>query len=205
MPDGTSPPPVSLAQHLVAGARLTPAALERPERMCGQSGEALGSVLTRLGLISERDLADALAGPGDYPSTPVLAGEISRKYLKRVRALPLALEPEALVLAMADPLDDEAAGALGFAAERPVRRLVACATDLEAAWERLYGGAEPANAPPEFSTDPTILVPNCTGLTQCQGPDHVGRGPDQQSHLLQLPSLRQPRQRHRCRRQCRGL
>jgi general secretion pathway protein E len=142
--------PISLAEHLVATGRLTPAALERAQRLCGQGGESLGSVLTRLGLISERDLADvlagltglALAGPDDYPSAPVLAGEISRKYLKRVRAIPLALEAAALVLAMADPQDEAAAEALAFVAERPVVRRVGCGTDIEAAWERLYGGAD---------------------------------------------------------------
>ena len=154
MPDGSQQPlsGVSLADHLVATGRLTTAALERAERLCGQGGEPLGSVLTRIGLISERDLADAfailtglgLAGPADYPAEPVLAGEISRKYLKRVRAIPIELRPDALVLAMADPQDEAVSEALGFAAGRPVLRLVACATDIEAAWERLYGSLETA-------------------------------------------------------------
>jgi len=152
MPDGLQPGLARplLAAHLVAVGRLTPAALDRAERMRRQGDESLGSILTRLGLISERDLADtlatlmgiALAGLEDYPAAPVLAGEISRKYLRRARALPLAITDDALTLAMADPQDDIVAEALGFAAERPVRRLAACATDLEAALERLYSGPE---------------------------------------------------------------
>jgi|HubBroStandDraft_1064217.scaffolds.fasta_scaffold04849_3 hypothetical protein len=98
MPDGThrTASTILLAEHLVDAGRLTPSSVARAERMCALSGEALGSVLTRLGLISEPDLADvfvelrglALAGPQDYPATAVLPGEMSRKYLERVRAIP---------------------------------------------------------------------------------------------------------------------
>lgn len=156
MPDGFQQLAVgkSLAEHLIETGLLTQTGLERAQRQCVVAGEALSAVLTRLGLISERDLADALARltglalarVEDYPHKPILEGQVSRKYLKRVRAIPLELQSDVLVLAMADPQDDAVADALGFAAERPVLRLVACATDLETAWERLYGDADVSGA-----------------------------------------------------------
>jgi general secretion pathway protein E len=146
--------PSLLSNHLLAAGVLSAAALERAERVSSAGEESLGSVLTRLGLVPERDLAEALAAltglavakAEDFPVAPVLDGSISRKYLKRIGAIPLALESDALLVAMTDPEDAAAAEALSFAAERPVRRLVACMSDVEAAWQRLYGADGPAGA-----------------------------------------------------------
>jgi general secretion pathway protein E len=138
--------------HLVEAGRLGPAALERARQLADESGERLGAVLTRLGLISERELADALAGftglevagSAAFPPAPILERELPGKFLKRVRLVPLEDRPDGIVLAMADPLDDESAESVAFALDRPVIRRIACATDLESAWDRLYGGSESA-------------------------------------------------------------
>ena len=53
--------------------------------------------------------------------------------------IPIAESEAALVVAMADPLDDAAARALEFALDKEVHRRVALPADIEAAYERLYG------------------------------------------------------------------
>jgi general secretion pathway protein E len=142
--DGTR---AGFAAHLVASDGLSAVALERADRLAAENGETLGLVLTRLGLIAERDLAEALAryldlplvGPKDFPDAPVLEGRFNRRFLKEARLIPLARHKEGLAVAMADPFDDAAAEAIRFAADEPVLRRVATLADIDAAWERLYG------------------------------------------------------------------
>src|SRR5262249_34827042 len=75
----------SLAARLIASGKLDQAALDRASRVQANNGERLEALLVKLGLISERDIAEALAAelalpiaePADYPDTPVLAGKIN--------------------------------------------------------------------------------------------------------------------------------
>jgi general secretion pathway protein E len=144
LPDMT--PPV-LSDLVRTSGRITDSALERAERLARESDEKLDAVLTRLGLISERELAQLLADAiglelvetPDFPIEPVLGSSISARYLRANRLIPLADHPDHLLIAMADPTDEAAVDAMMFAAEKPIRRLVACATDIDAAWDRLYG------------------------------------------------------------------
>ena len=45
--------------ELTSSGKLTPEALQRAERIASEAGEFVGPVLTRLGLVSERDMAAA--------------------------------------------------------------------------------------------------------------------------------------------------
>ncbi len=138
----------ALARRLLEGGKLSQGGLDRATRMCAESGERFERVLAQLGLVSERDIAEAfgalldlpLAAVEDYPELPVLDDRLSVKFLKEAQVLPLADREEGLVIAMVDPLNDYAAEAAAFAADKPVLRFVAYPADFEAAFERLYGG-----------------------------------------------------------------
>ena len=140
----------SLAGRLVEAGKLDPSVLERALRLRAQSEERLEALLVKLGLASERDVAEALAqelglpmaAAADYPEAPVLEERISRKFLRQVGALPLAETAEGLAVAMIDPVDLFATRALEMAAGRPVLRRVALPSELEAAQHRLFE-AEP--------------------------------------------------------------
>jgi general secretion pathway protein E len=137
----------SFAEHLVACGKVQPQAIERAQHLAVESHERLESVLTRLGLVSERDLAEALsqflhlplAVAADYPPQPILEEQLGRKFLREAKVLPLREVPEGVVVAMANPLDSYAAHAVRFAVGRPILPQVALPADLEAAHERLYG------------------------------------------------------------------
>jgi general secretion pathway protein E len=141
------PVPAALGDYLLSSGRLGAAGLERAQRLCLDSGERFDAVLTRLGLLSERDLADALVALSglplvaakDYPDAPVLEALLSRKFLREARLIPLEDRPEGIVVAMADPLDDFARDAVAFAAGKPALPRVAYPADIDAAYERLYG------------------------------------------------------------------
>jgi general secretion pathway protein E len=122
-------------------------ALARAELVQQETGERLESVLTRLGLISEQALAEALAvttgapilAASDLPATAVAAGQLSAAFLRDVQALPVSITDSTVVIAFANPLDNFARAALAFALARPIAPAVVRASDLDAALDRLYG------------------------------------------------------------------
>ena len=144
-----------LAALLVEQGRCDPRTIERGRRMASESGQRLDAVLVQLGLVSERDIAQSygqllgarVVGTADYPEAPVLPDRLAARFLRGARVLPLARLPDRILLAMADPLDAFARGAVAAATGIPVEIAVALPIELEAALERLYpSGADGAAA-----------------------------------------------------------
>jgi general secretion pathway protein E len=141
-----------LCELLVRRGKLDAAGLEQARRLQERSGERVDRLLTKLGLVSEPDMIDALAArfglplaqPTDFPEEPVLYGRISVQFLKQALVLPLADRPGGLVLAVADPYDAYSAQAVGMIVEKPVHCWLALPSTIESAIERLYG---PGSAP----------------------------------------------------------
>lgn len=133
---------------LASRGLLSDAALERVGRLQRESGERIDLIAAKLGLISDRDLAQAysqLLGspvltPADFPPEPIAAERLRAAFLKRARVIPIAETDSAVVTAMADPLDDATARAVEFAIGKSVARRAALPADIDAAHERLYGG-----------------------------------------------------------------
>ena len=136
-----------LTRHLVESGKLSADALARAEQIAGESAERIEVVLTRLGLVGERDLAEAfakvlklpLALPAHYPDAPILEERPKRKFLRDARIVPLEERKDGLAIAMANPLDGYAIDAVRFAVGKPVLVHVAYPADLEVAHQRLYG------------------------------------------------------------------
>ena len=145
----------ALGQRLIASGALTPAGFERARRS-PDHGLSFGAVLTSLGLASEHDVAKGLSDvlgldlvvAAAFPETPVLAGRTSKRFLQRERLLPLAEKDDAVVVAMADPLNREAMRAIEVMAGKPVTPCVAIPGEIDAAIERLYGGDDGGAARP---------------------------------------------------------
>ena len=137
----------ALGRRLVADGRIDAASLDRAGRLSVESGEHLERVLTKLGMVTERDLAAALAGElgiglaqtHDFPEHKVIEAEVSARFLRESQVVPIADDDDGLALAMVDPLDDYAIKAMELIAGKPVTPWVATAIDVEAAVERLYG------------------------------------------------------------------
>ena len=145
----------ALGDWLVERGHLDKTGLARGCRVAEESGGRLDAVLTQLGMVSDRVLAEAAAtllglsvsAPADYPSSPILPDRLRVKFLRKARAIPIALEDGAITVAMVDPLDGFSISAIGVAASRAVRVRVALPIDLEAAFERLYLKSDAADAP----------------------------------------------------------
>jgi general secretion pathway protein E len=151
--DGLRPIVASL-EALIAARDLVPAdGVARARLVMAETGERLGSVLTRLGLLSEQALAEAVSAAAglpiaqerDYPALPVDgAGDVSPRFLRDIKAAPLNATDQLVEVAFLDPFDTYARHALALAFQRPVAPRVGRASDIEAALDRAYGGREQA-------------------------------------------------------------
>ncbi|MBB1078026.1 type II secretion system ATPase GspE [Rhodoferax sp. 4810] len=137
--------------YLQDRGKLTAGDLARARKLAEDSGDALRYLLVRLGLVSDRDMAAAMAQilalplvkTEDYPEQPVGDPEAPLlhhclRFLKDAHIVPLAEDDAGLILAVADPLDEFAARAVALAAERPVQLRIGLTSDIDAALERLY-------------------------------------------------------------------
>jgi general secretion pathway protein E len=139
-----------LGARLIEAGAIDQRTLDRARRVAGETGGRFDRVLTQLGLVSDKGLAEALAllldaplvGAADYPETPLFADRLKPKFLRKAHALPIAASAEGAVLAMSDPLDEFAREAAAAALGQPVKVAVAIPIELEAAFERLYAEAE---------------------------------------------------------------
>jgi general secretion pathway protein E len=133
-------------------------AIDRARLVASENGQRLDTVLLRLGLVSERQMAEAgatLLGTGvvlmdQYPSAlPECAAMVAPRYLRAARCLPLADGPDGLIVAIADPLDSFTAQAIAAATGRPVSLKVAVPVELEAALNRLLPSTDAEESPQE--------------------------------------------------------
>lgn len=143
-----------LGGWLVTSGKLSEADLQRALQVQALSGGSFIQILVRLGLVAERDIAQELMDrqgwrlltAEDYPQEPVLdEGLISPLYMREQQLLPIADDDKVLRLAMLNPNDGLAIQAVGLATGREIQPELALGSELEAAYERLYGaGAQQA-------------------------------------------------------------
>jgi general secretion pathway protein E len=150
----------ALAELLLRAGCLSAAQLERAERVASSTHEPLDRVVTRLGLVQETALADALADNLALPRVtaaqlqvcdPELLTLFSPRFLRAARLLPLSGDREGILVAVANPLDSMAVDGARFACRGNVKFAVATATDIEAALARVL------DAESEGSTAETTL------------------------------------------------
>ncbi|NLD15338.1 MAG: type II secretion system ATPase GspE [Gammaproteobacteria bacterium] len=143
-----------LADWLVAAGKLSPADVQRARQVHSLSGGAFIQILVRLGLAAERDIAQVLVerlglpllAADDYPQEPVLEpGQISSLFMREQHLLPIADDGKLLRVAMLDPTDQPSIDAVALATGREIQPVLALGSELDAAYERLYGaGAQQA-------------------------------------------------------------
>jgi twitching motility protein PilT len=125
-------------------------AIEEAER----TNQPLPSVLLKLGLVGAKDLTAALADQLgvpfiDFLETPIhqeaptlLTAELARRWV----ALPVDFEGHKLVVAFAEPADDEALAAVGAATTYEIIAAVADREELLGAIDMIYGAAPRSGA-----------------------------------------------------------
>jgi len=83
-------------------AKISQGAADRAERLHAETGEPIDVILTRLGFITEADLARAyadgleigLASAEEFPSSPIALGQLPGRYVRTARILPLGWQEQ---------------------------------------------------------------------------------------------------------------
>ena len=135
-----------LKENLLAVNAIKEMDFSRAKRVRGEQieYESLVSLLVRLGMVSERAMAQALADvlslklckPGDFPIEPVADDQVSSRFLHDQLILPVELSDGKLMLAMADPTQTFARQAIEMACEVKVEPCVAIKVDIQQALQR---------------------------------------------------------------------
>jgi general secretion pathway protein E len=169
-----------ICEHLVARGRLKEADLARARRLHEESGEGnMVPLLTRLGLVSEREMGDALSevfelpllSIKDCPETPPPNVQMSVRFLKQYHVVPISETETSVGLLMSDPADDYPLQAVSLATGKTIERKVGFPSEIDDLIERYYGQGRSAMG---------TIVENLT--------DEQGRSEDDIEHLRDLAS-----------------
>ena len=145
-----------IGEVLLARGKLDAANLDRAlkvqdaARAESASKEKLGGILTRMGMISSRELAEALAQQrgwvifeaAESPELPLLEEVVSARFIHEAGAIPVAEDEEEVVVAMLDPADSFTVQAFGAATRKRVTPKLLAGSDFETLYERLYGSGK---------------------------------------------------------------
>ncbi len=131
-----------LGRMLVRAGVITDEQLAEATQQCG--GRSLVATLNDLGYASETKIAQAVAEQmglafidiGSYDIDPNAAMLVSGDLLRKYTVLPVRLEDDALMVAMADPANIFAIDDLRIVTRKEIRPVVAAESELVAAIER---------------------------------------------------------------------
>lgn len=138
----------ALCGWLLAHAGLKTADLDRARRLAQDAdGSSLTEMLTRLGLVSEMDLARAWASTLNAPllmadAVPLPADALpalSERFLRHYRLLPIGKHADGVHVLAANPGNAYAFDALRYACQLPVYVSVGAASEVDGLIERFYG------------------------------------------------------------------
>jgi general secretion pathway protein E len=169
-----------LCDFLVEHGRLKETDLVRARRLHDENAEGnLIPLLTRLGLVSERDMGEALAellhlpllSVKECPEAPPPNVAMSVRFLKQYHVVPIGEDDNNVTLLMADPADTYPRQAVELASGKGVEVKVGFRSEIDDLIERYYGSGRSAMG---------TIVENLT--------DEQGRGEDDIEHLRDLAS-----------------
>lgn len=155
--DGNESSERGFCEYLVDAGKLEPANVDRALRLQHEQGEweKIGSILVKLGLVSEKDVAESLSqqlglrlvDKIDFPEELSGDDRIAPRFLKKNKALVLDEDDSNLTLVMADPQDQYVLNALRLFSAKNVVPCLGVPSEIEIALDQLYDNARrPDNA-----------------------------------------------------------
>jgi general secretion pathway protein E len=138
---------------LVSRGRLKDTDLARARRLHEESPDGtLTALMARLGLVSERDLAEAwsellhtpLLAAREAPELPPAELDVSIRFLKQQHVVPVRVGDDGLALVVSDPADPYPLQAMQLAAGRPVALRIGLRSEIDDLIERYYGSGRSA-------------------------------------------------------------
>ncbi len=140
-----------ICQQLLARGRLKETDFTRARRLHEESGGSLISLMTRIGLVSERDVAEASAEvfglpllvSKDFPENPPNV-QIPVRFLTQQHVCPIGDAEDRIELLVADPADDYPVEAIRMASGREVTVKVGLRSEIDDLIERYFGSGRSA-------------------------------------------------------------
>src|SRR5690349_12095784 len=134
-----------LGAYLMEHGKLDERGLQRAKRAAASAEGKFADILSQLGIVSERDLAEAIAAitglallpREEFPQEAVLMDRLSARFLREAALLPIEADDAEVVIAMANPDDRFAIEAVALATGRRVTVKVAIASEIQGAIARL--------------------------------------------------------------------
>lgn len=162
MASNSDPRRLRLGDILVGAGLITKGQLAIALEEQKKTGDRLGAVLIRLGFVTEFDMGSVLAEQLGYPFIPnpaslvdpdvvALVGE---EMAKRCQAVPIRLEGNSLVVAMADPLNFVAIDDISLACGRRVKPAVSPGKAIQRALIKAYTVKSSDQQPQEDAGEP---------------------------------------------------
>ena len=119
--------------------------LERAKRVAEAAGDRFDQVLTKLGIMSDGDLAASLAqfldmplyGPDEAPDVRLLPDKLPSSFVTQNRIVPLRIEGDTLVLVV-DPLDQVPMESVRFVVDHALRFEIIAPAEFERLVATLY-------------------------------------------------------------------
>jgi general secretion pathway protein E len=147
-----------LGEILMERRLITQEDLDRALELQRERGDKLGKILVDLGFIASRDVLAALAEQLQVPllvieGAPAVSPELdqlSPRFLRQFRCMPVALHDHTVTLAMADPLDFETRSTVANCTGLTVRPGIAPEQEILDAIDRFYGQSDKQET--EFTT-----------------------------------------------------
>jgi general secretion pathway protein E len=132
--------------HLQRNGCVDVLGLQRAQRAARQSGERFDHVLTTLGLISDIQICEQLAGflgigicsASDLPEASILSDALPETFVTSSRLLPIIATTTSLTVAIVDPFASEQLEAVRYATGLSVVPCLITPSDFEKAVARLY-------------------------------------------------------------------
>jgi general secretion pathway protein E len=143
-----------LIDELRAAHAISDQALERARRAAEQSGSRLDQALNRLGLAPDDALVTAwsvvtglsIVEAANFPSSNLVPDATPSSFLRHARCVPLSVQPDVLLLAVEDPLDDFTPAAVASRTGLKVELRLARSGDIDAWLKQLPDDDQPAEA-----------------------------------------------------------
>ena len=137
-----------LAQQLKSNNKVSDADLSKVQRMCEEKPDvSFMELLARLGLVGDIDIAEALSSilqiplirKQQFPDQSIVEELISSRFLKEQKVMPLAIDEDYVMVAMADPTNLQTQEAIALACDREVNVRVGIGSEIESSLDQLVG------------------------------------------------------------------
>jgi hypothetical protein len=142
--------PQKLGEMLICYKIITPEQLEEGLKIQKKTGKRIGEILIDLGIVTQDEINWVLGKQLNLPYVQVnvdnidiqLSKNISEDILKKFKAIPIIVLNDELVVAMADPTDEEAIKIIKEVTKRKLKFVLASFENIDETIYRIFSNKD---------------------------------------------------------------